>query len=57
MRPAVEHDRRAMQHRPTDPEQLAREIRRLHRTGLSPIDVATALRADLAMVREVLRAT
>jgi hypothetical protein len=34
----------AQLHRPTDPLALAAEIRRLHRSGLTAQDIATALR-------------
>jgi hypothetical protein len=36
--------RLAQQHRPTDPEALAAEARRLHRSGHSAIYIADALR-------------
>ena len=42
-------------HRPRDDASLAAECRRLHATGLTPRDVATALRVDLANVLEWLR--
>jgi len=48
------YDDRAQRHRPTDPAALAAEVRRLNRTGLSPLDIAAALRIDLAQVRNVL---
>lgn len=48
------YDARAQRHRPTDPAELAAEVRRLNRSGLSPLDIATALRLDLAAVRNVL---
>lgn len=40
----------AQQHRPSDPAQLAVEIRRLHHSGLSRRDIATALRLNLEFV-------
>lgn len=44
----------AQRHRPTDGDALAREARRLASTGLTPSDVATALRLPLAWVTEVI---
>lgn len=41
-------------HRPTDPQALASEVRRLATTGLKPIDISVALRIDPASVREML---
>jgi len=43
------------QHRPTEPSQLASEIRRLRATGLTARDIATSLRLDLAYVLEVIQ--
>jgi hypothetical protein len=40
----------ASMHRPTDPESIDREVRRLHGTGLSRRDIAAALRLDLDQV-------
>lgn len=45
----------ANEHRPTDPDALAIEIHRLHRGGLKPRDIASALRLDLAAVLTALR--
>ena len=44
-------------HRPTDPEVLATEIRRLHASGLRPRDIAQALRLDLGTVLGALIST
>jgi hypothetical protein len=52
---AAEHVARADLHRPTDPGALAREIRRLARTGLRPRDIAAALRVDLGAVLSAIR--
>ena len=43
------------QHRPDDPAQLTAEIRRLHATGLTARDVASALRLDLGLVLEAIQ--
>jgi hypothetical protein len=48
------HDARAQEHRPTEPAALAAEIRRLRRTGLTPRDIAVALRIGLGQVLEAL---
>jgi len=53
---AVDHDRRAQMHRPTDPSVVAGEIRRLRQTGLTARDVAALLRLDLGVVLAALRA-
>ncbi len=45
----------AQQHRPLDDAALAAECRRLHATGLTPRDVAIAMRVDLAIVLDWLR--
>jgi hypothetical protein len=37
-------------HRPTDPQLIAKECRRLAATGLRPRDIAAALRLDLTFV-------
>lgn len=47
------YDRRAHQHQP-EGQQLHSEIRRLRAGGLTPEDVAGALRLPLSMVRDVL---
>lgn len=52
---AVDHDRLAQMHRPTDPSVVAGEIRRLRQTGLTARDIATALRLDLGVVFAALR--
>jgi DNA-directed RNA polymerase specialized sigma24 family protein len=44
----------AQLHRPSNPEQLAAEIRRLRGSGLSPRDIATALRLSLDEVVNIL---
>lgn len=41
---------RANQHRPTDPAALAKEIRRLRATGLTPSDISDALRLTVDQV-------
>jgi hypothetical protein len=41
-------------HRPKDPEALAAEVRRLHATGLTARDIATALRIAPDQVRTIL---
>jgi hypothetical protein len=41
---------RAQQHRPTNPEQMAAEIRRLASTGLTQRDISVALRVDMGLV-------
>jgi hypothetical protein len=44
------YDERAQRHRPSDPQELAQEIRRLHAGGLKPRDIAGALRIGLGVV-------
>jgi hypothetical protein len=44
-------------HKPADQGAIAQEIRRLHATGLKSRDIAQALRLDIAVVLEALRAT
>jgi hypothetical protein len=46
---------RADLHRPTDPVQLAAEIRRLADSGLTARDIGAALRIGLGQVLEALR--
>lgn len=41
-------------HRPTEPERIAAEIRRLRATGLTEYDIAAALRIGVAAVRQAL---
>ncbi len=53
----LSYDRRAHEHRPTDPASLAAEVRRLHGSGLTAADISVALRMDLAQVRETLSIT
>ena len=47
---AITYQHRAQQHRPRDESAMARECSRLVSTGLTPRDVATALRLDLGEV-------
>jgi hypothetical protein len=47
---------RAQLHRPSDPEALATEIRRLHSTGLTRRDIASALRLQTDQVVNALAA-
>lgn len=51
----LNYESASQQHRPSDPHELAAEIRRLHSTGLSPRDIAAALRLALPAVVEALR--
>lgn len=44
----------ARKHMPADPAKLRDEVRRLSSTGLTAADIATALRLNLAAVREML---
>jgi hypothetical protein len=53
----LDYSKLAMQHRPTDPERLAAEVRRLAEQGLTATDISSALRVDLAAVRTMLAAT
>jgi hypothetical protein len=46
----------AEMHRPTDPIALAAEIRRLHESGLTARDIATALRLAPDVVINMLNA-
>jgi hypothetical protein len=46
----------AQLHRPSEPEALATEIRRLHKTGLTARDIATALRMSPDRVINILGA-
>jgi hypothetical protein len=52
-----QHDWRLLadMHKPTDPEQIAVEIRRQHREGLKPRDIAATLRVDMGVVLAALR--
>jgi hypothetical protein len=52
---ALDYERLARQHRPTDQAALAREIRRLYADGLKPRDIAAALRFDLPAVLTALQ--
>jgi len=45
----------ANMHRPTDPEAIAAEIRRLRKTGLTARDISNTLRLDLGVVLAALR--
>jgi len=51
---AAAYDARAQLHRPTDPAQLAAEVRRLAATGLKPTDIASALRTGIGQVHDAL---
>jgi hypothetical protein len=51
---ALDYARLALLNRPTDRQALAREVTRLVGTGLTPRDVAQALRIDLADVMTML---
>ena len=52
------YDMLAQMHRPTDPEALRQEVNRLATSqGLTAADLATALRINLAQVREMLAAS
>jgi hypothetical protein len=51
---APTHEARANQYRPTDPQAIASEIRRLRGNGLTPSDIAGALRIGLGQVLEAL---
>jgi hypothetical protein len=42
------------QYRPTDPEQLGGEIRRLARSGLKPLEIARAMRLTLEQIERIL---
>jgi hypothetical protein len=44
------YDLAANRHRPTDPAQLAAEVRRLNESGLTSRDIAAALRLQPAVV-------
>jgi hypothetical protein len=52
----LDYNALAMLHRPKDPARIASEVHRLHETGLTATDIATALRIDSAQVRNVLGA-
>jgi hypothetical protein len=45
----------AQQHRPQTRPEFIREAQRLHRAGLTPDDIAGALRLSPGAVRELLR--
>jgi hypothetical protein len=47
--------RDAEKHRPTSVEALSAEVRRLSYTGLSELDIASALRLHVDFVRAALR--
>jgi hypothetical protein len=55
MSPAYDWRLLAEMYKPTDPAAIALEIRRQHRTGLKPRDIATALRVDIGDVLAALR--
>ena len=50
----LEYAALAQLHRPTSPEAIAVEIRRLHAEGLKPRDIAVALRLGLTQVLEAI---
>jgi hypothetical protein len=52
---AQRYDQLANANRPHDEQSLARECSRLRLTGLTPRDIATALRLDIGEVLELLR--
>lgn len=49
----LDYHRLATQYRPTDDRKLAAEVLRLSRDGLTPADIAQALRVPLAFAIEV----
>jgi hypothetical protein len=51
----VDYQRRANQHKPSDPAALALEVRRLRANGLTAYDIAGALRLGLPAVEQMLR--
>jgi hypothetical protein len=51
---AAEYEYLAARNRPTDPQALAQEIRRLRATGLSASDISMALRLSHDYVVNVL---
>ena len=51
---ALDYTRLANLHRPTDPAALAREVRRLANTGLTPRDVAVMLGLAPSVVADML---
>ena len=54
MSAAIDYDKLARIHRPSDPAVLPLEIRRLRQNGLTARDIAAALRLDLGQVLEAL---
>lgn len=54
MTAAIDFDRLARLHMPSDPAALRAECRRLLAAGLKPRDVSIALRLDLGQVLEAL---
>ena len=54
MTAAIDYDRLARLHMPSDPAALRAECRRLLKTGLTPRDVSIVLRLDLGQVLEAL---
>ena len=54
MSAAIDYDRLARLHMPSDPAALRAECRRLLTTGLTPRDVSIVLRLDLGQVLEAL---
>ena len=53
----AEYEALAAVHRPSDPAAMAAEIRRLAASGLTPRDVASALRLPLDLVINTLEAS
>jgi hypothetical protein len=52
---AVEYQRRAMLHKPTDGDSIAAEVRRLKANGYSARDISGALNLDYVAVEQMLR--
>lgn len=53
----VRYDVLAQMHKPKTAEAMCHEVRRLATTGLTPVDIATALRLNVAAVREMIIAS
>ncbi len=43
---ARDYEARAQMHRPTNPDDIRREVLRMHRDGLRPRDIASCLRMN-----------
>jgi hypothetical protein len=50
-RPKRDYDVLAQKHRPKTAEALCREVHRLSRAGLNPLDISTALRLEMRSAR------